>query len=134
MAASAAPAESEDAGQPSPALGGLFGAAFDALRTRLDLAAVELEIYLLSLVQALVWVMAALACALLAIVFAVATVIVTLWDTHRVLGLIGGTLAFLVLAGVCGALATRTLRRQRPVLQGSLQQVREDQRRAGGAP
>ncbi len=134
MAAPAASGESADPGQPSAALGGLLGAAFDALRTRLDLAAVELEIYLLSLARVLVWLMAALACALLALVFAVTALIVVLWDTHRTLGLIGGTLAFLVLAGVCGALGARTLRRQPRVLEGSLEQLREDQRSAGAAP
>jgi uncharacterized membrane protein YqjE len=128
MAASAASAESDDRGQPTPALGGLIGAAFDALRTRLDLAAVELEIHLLSLLRVLVWLMAAVACALLAIAFAVTALIVALWDTHRTLGLIGGTVAFLALAGVCGALGARMLRRQPPVLEGSLRQLREDQR------
>src|SRR5207302_985354 len=42
-------------GAPASALGGLLRAAFDALRTRLDLAAVELEIHLLSLARVLVW-------------------------------------------------------------------------------
>ncbi len=132
MAAPAAPAERADAGQRASAFGGLFGAAFDALRTRLDLVAVELEIHLLSLLHALVWLIAAVACTLLGLAFAVTALIVALWDTHRVLGLLCGTLTFIVLAGVCGALGARTLRRQPPVLKGSLQQLREDQRRAGG--
>src|SRR5437762_1744345 len=89
-------------GAPASTLGGLLRAAFDALRTRLDLAAVELEIHLLSLVRVLVWLMAAVACALLAVAFAVTALVVALWDTHRTLGLLGGTLAFLALAGVCG--------------------------------
>src|SRR5437879_2887236 len=99
-------------GAPASALGGLVRAAFDALRTRLDLAAVELEIHLLSLVRVLVWLMAAVACALLAVAFAVTALVVALWDTHRTLGLIGGTLAFLALAGVCAALGARPLRTQ----------------------
>lgn len=134
MAAPGASAESDERGQPTPALGGLVGAAFDALRTRLDLAAVELEIHLLALLRVLVWLVAAVACALLAIAFAATALIVALWDTHRTLGLIGGTLAFLALAGVCGALGARTLRRQPPVLEGSLRQLREDQRGAGSKP
>jgi len=121
-------------GAPASALGGLLGAAFDALRTRLDLAAVELEIHLLSLVRVLVWLMAAVACALLAVAFAVTALVVALWDTHRTLGLIGGTLAFLALAGVCAALGARTLRRQPGVLEGSLQQLREDRRGVGSEP
>src|SRR5437762_3215368 len=105
-------------GAPASTLGGLLRAAFDALRTRLDLAAVELEIHLLSLVRVLVWLMAAVACALLAVAFAVTALVVALWDTHRTLGLLGGTLAFLALAGVCAALGARTLRRQPGVLEG----------------
>ena len=133
MAAPAASAEPADSTQRSSPLGGLLRAAVDALRTRLDLAAVELEIHLLSLLYALVWLMAAVACALLGVVFAVTTLIVTLWDRHRTLGLLGGTLAFVVLAAVCGLLGARTLRRQPRFLEGSLQQLREDQRRARGA-
>jgi uncharacterized membrane protein YqjE len=129
-----ASAESGERGESSPALGGLLGAAFDALRTRLDLAAVELEIHLLSLVRVLVWLMAAVACALLAVAFAVTALIVALWDTHRTLGLIGGTVAFLALAGVCGALGARTLRRQPGVLDGSLQQLREDEASVRSGP
>ena len=121
-------------GAPASVLGGLLRAAFDALRTRLDLAAVELEIHLLSLVRVLVWLMAAVACALLAVAFAVTALLVALWDTHRTLGLIGGTLAFLALAGVCAALGARTLRRQPGVLEGSLQQLREDRRGAESEP
>ena len=121
-------------GAPASALGGLLRAAFDALRTRLDLAAVELEIHLLSLVRVLVWLMAAVACALLAVAFAVTALVVALWDTHRTLGLIGGTLVFLALAGVCAALGARTLRRQPGVLEGSLQQLREDRHGVGSEP
>jgi uncharacterized membrane protein YqjE len=131
MAAPAASTESDERGEPTAPLGGLIGAALDALRTRLDLAAVELEIHLLSLLRVLMWLMAAVACALLAIAFAATALIVALWDTHRTLGLIGGTVAFLALGGVCGALGARTLRRQPPVLEGSLRQLREDQRGAG---
>ena len=88
----------------------------------------------LSLVRVLVWLMAAVACALLAVAFAVTALVVALWDTHRTLGLIGGTLAFLALAGVCAAFGARTLRRQPGVLEGSLQQLREDRRGVGSEP
>jgi uncharacterized membrane protein YqjE len=129
-----ASAESAERGESPPALGGLLAAAFEALRTRLDLAAVELEIHLLSLVRMLVWVMSAVVCALLAVAFAVTALVVALWDSHRTLGLIGGALAFLALAGVCGALGVRTLHRQPGVLEGSLEQLREDQRSVGSGP
>ena len=133
MDAPASPAESARAGQPArSALGGLLGAGLDTLRTRLDLAAVELEIHLLGLLRVLVCLIGAVACALVALAFAVITLIAALWDTHRTLALLGGTLVFLGLAVVFGTLGARTLRDQPRILEGSLQQLREDQRRAGG--
>jgi len=128
MDAPASPAESARAGQPArSALGGLLGAGLDALRTRLDLAAVELEIHLLGLLRVLVCLIGAVACALVALAFAVITLIAALWDTHRTLALV-----FVGLAVLFGALGARTLRNQPRVLEGSLQQLREDQRRAEG--
>jgi uncharacterized membrane protein YqjE len=133
MDAPASPAASARADQPArSALGGLLGAGLDALRTRLDLAAVELEIHLLALLRVLVCLIGALACALVALAFAVITLIAALWDTHRTLALLGGTLVFVGLAVLFGTLGARTLRNQPRVLEGSLQQLREDQRRAEG--
>jgi uncharacterized membrane protein YqjE len=126
------PAENARADQPmQSALAGLVGAALEAARTRLDLAAVELEIHLLALLRVLVCLIGAVACALLALAFAMTTLIVALWDTHRTLALLAGTLVFLGLAVLFGALGARTLRTQPRILEGSLQQLREDQRRAG---
>ena len=132
MSAPAASVEPADSAQRASPLGGMIGAAFEALRTRLDLAAVELEIHLLSLLHALVWLMAAVACTLLGLACAVAALIVALWETHRLLGLLSGTLTFVVLGAVCGFFGARALRRQPQVLEGTLQQLREDQRRARG--
>jgi hypothetical protein len=50
------------------------------------------------------------------------------------LALLGGSGAFVALAVTCGWLGARTLRNHPGMLEGSLQQLREDQRRAGGAP
>jgi uncharacterized membrane protein YqjE len=133
MDAPASPRESARADQPArSAFGGLLGAGLDALRTRLDLAAVELEIHLLALLRVLVCLIGAVACALVALAFAVITLIAALWDTHRTLALLGGTVLFVALAVLLGALGARTLRNQPRVLEGSLQQLREDQRRAEG--
>jgi uncharacterized membrane protein YqjE len=120
------------ADDPPHALRGMFAASLDALRTRLDLAAVEFEIYLLLLVRALVWAMGALACALLGIVFALTALVVALWDTHRMLVLLGGSGLFVALAVLFGYLGARTMRDRPGVLEGSLQQLQEDQRRARG--
>jgi uncharacterized membrane protein YqjE len=116
------------------ALRGLLAAGLDALRTRLDLAAVEVEIYLIRVIRMIMWSIAALACALLAVVFGLVTIVVALWDSHRMLGLLGGTGLFVVLAVLFAFIGTRTFRGQPNVLEGSLQQLEHDQRSARGAP
>src|ERR1700749_1558488 len=85
---------------------GLFVAAIDALKTRLDLAAIEAEMFLLRTVQMLLWALAAVACALLALAFAVVAIVAALWDTHRTAGVLGGALLFVVLATVFGFIAS----------------------------
>jgi hypothetical protein len=50
------------------------------------------------------------------------------------LGLLGGTGLFLVLAIVCGLLGARTLRNRPNMLEGTLQQLENDGRSARGAP
>ena len=72
------------------ALRGLFAAGLDTLRTRLDLAAVEVELYLIRVVQMMLWAVAALACALLGLVFGLVSIVVALWDSHRMLGRFAG--------------------------------------------
>lgn len=116
------------------ALRGLLAAGLDALRTRLDLAAVEVEIYLIRVLQMILWAIAALACALLAVVFGLVTIVVALWDSHRMLGLLGGTGLFVVLAVVFAFIGARTLRGRPNVLEASLQQLEHDQRSARGIP
>ncbi len=106
----------------------------EALRTRLDLAAVELEIHALLLVRLLAWVLGAIACVLLGLAFAVTALIVALWNTHRMLGLLGACLVFFVLAGVLAYLGLRTVRGRGGPLEASLEQLSEDERRLGGLP
>jgi uncharacterized membrane protein YqjE len=113
-------------------LRGFAAGVVEALRTRLDLAAVELEIHLLVLVRVLVYVMGAVACVLLALAFAVTALIVALWDTHRLAGLLGAVVVFLGLGALFGWLGTHTLRRTPRALEGSLQLLREDERRTRG--
>ena len=99
-----------DAGAAPRALQGLLTAGIEALRTRLELAAVELEIHL-----------------------GVTALIVALWNTHRMLGLLGGSVVFVALAALLGYLGLRTLRNRPGPLEGSLAQLAEDERRVGGA-
>ena len=116
------------------ALRGLFATGLDTLRTRLDLAAVEVELYLIRVVQMLLWAVAALACALLALVFGLVSIVVALWDTHRMLGLLGGTFLFFALAVIFGAVGARVFRGRPSLLDGTLQQLEHDQHSAKGVP
>jgi uncharacterized membrane protein YqjE len=109
----------------------LISSVIEAARTRLDLAAVEAEIFLLRTIQMLLWAFAAVACGLLALAFAVVAVVAALWDTHRMLGVLCGAGLFLVLAGVFGYIASRTFRSKPHMLAGTLAQLQTDQHRAG---
>jgi uncharacterized membrane protein YqjE len=113
---------------------GLFDSVIEAARTRLDLAAVEAEIFVLRTLRMLLWALAALACALLALVFAVVAVVAALWDTHRMLGLLSGVGLFVVLAAVFGYVASHTFKGRPAMLEGTLQQLETDQRRVSGKP
>ena len=55
---------------------GLFVSLIEATRTRLDLATVEAEIFLLRTLQILFWALAAVACALLALAFGVVAIVI----------------------------------------------------------
>jgi uncharacterized membrane protein YqjE len=116
------------------ALRGLLAAGLDALKTRLDLAAVEVEIYLLRVIRMILWAVAAVACALFALVFGLVSIVVALWDGHRMWGLLGGTAFFVILAVLFAFIGARTFRGRPSVLEGSLQQLDHDQRTARGAP
>jgi uncharacterized membrane protein YqjE len=112
----------------------LLAAGIEALRTRLDLAAVELEIHLLGLLRTLVWAVAAMVCALLGLAFGVIALIAVLWSNHRVLGLAAGGLTFVALAVLFAVVAARTFQQRRGLLAGSLEQLESDQKQVGGSP
>jgi uncharacterized membrane protein YqjE len=107
---------------------GLFESVIEAARTRLDLAAVEAEIFVLRTLRMLLWALAALAC------FAVVAVVAALWDTHRMLGVLSGAGLFVVLAAVFGYIASRTFKGRPAMLEGTLQQLETDQHRVSGHP
>ena len=111
---------------------GLLAAIIGSLKTRVDLAAVEAEIYLVYVAQLLLWGFAAVACALLAIVFALTAVVIAVWTTHRMAGLIGSMAVLLVLAIICGMIGARIFRGRPPLLAGTLAQFEHDHRRVAG--
>jgi uncharacterized membrane protein YqjE len=110
----------------------LFVSLVEAARTRLDLATVEAEIFLLRTIQMLLWALAAVACALLALAFGVVAIVAALWDTHRMLGVLSGAGLFVVLALVFGYIASRSLRGRPQMLDGTLKQLETDTLRASG--
>lgn len=132
MDAPAPPPDVEATQEPRRALRGLLAAILEALQTRLDLAAVELEMHLRALLRMLVWAAGAVVCALLGIAFGVAAIVMSLWDTHRIPALIGGFAAFVALAALFSYLGLRAFRREPGVLEGSLEQLQEDARRTQG--
>ncbi len=111
---------------------GLFDTVIAAARTRLDLAAVEAEIFLLLTIRMLLWALAALACGLLALAFAVVAVVAALWDTHRMVGVLSGAALFIILAAVFGYIASRTFKGRPAMLEGTLQQLETDHNRVSG--
>ena len=132
IAQPAAEADGEAAPRGPGLVRGLIAAFLDSVKTRLDLAAVEAEIYLVYVAQLLLWGFAAVACALLAIVFALTAVIIALWQTHRMVGLLGSMGVLIVLAVICGMIGARIFRGRPPLLAGTLGQFEHDQRRVRG--
>ena len=108
---------------------GLFVSLVEAARTRIDLATVEAEIFLLRSIQMLLWAFAAVACALLALAFAIVALVAALWDTHRMLGVLSGAGLFVVLAIVFGFVASRTFKGRPQMLEGTLAQLETDAQR-----
>jgi uncharacterized membrane protein YqjE len=129
-----ADAADEKAGAPEgPGLiRSLLAAILGSIKTRIDLAAVEAEIYLVYVAQLLFWGFAAVACALLAIVFALVGAIIALWQTHPVAGFLGSIIALLILAGIFGFIGARIFRGRPPLLAGTLGQFEHDERRVAG--
>ena len=123
-------AEAESPG----AVRGLVAALLEALHTRLELAGVEVEIHLRALLSSLIWALSAVACAMLGLTFGMLALIAAFWNTHRMLALLGSTALFIALAALFGYLGARALRVHPDVLEGSLEQLAEDERRARGGP
>jgi uncharacterized membrane protein YqjE len=111
---------------------GLFVTLIEAARTRLDLATVEAEIFLARTIQMLLWALAALACALLALAFGIIAIVAALWDTHRMLGVLTGAGVFVVLAVIFAYVASRTFKGRPQMLEGTLAQLETDVNRTSG--
>jgi len=71
---------------------------------------------------------------MLGLTFGMLALIAAFWNTHRMLALLGSTALFIALAALFGYLGARALRVHPDVLEGSLEQLAEDERRARGGP
>lgn len=83
--------------------------AIDNLSTVLDTAVSRLG----HAARALLWLVAALVCAMVASVLGMTALLVSLWDTRPSLALVAPGIAFAVLAALFGLVAARALRAQR---------------------
>lgn len=86
---------------------------FGRITAHLDRTAGEVEYRLLHAVRSLVWLIATIACGLLAVAFSTAALIVSLWDTQHLLPLIVPAVTCALLALLFGFFAARTLRAHR---------------------
>ena len=80
------------------------------------------------------WALAAVACALLALAFFIVSLVVALWDTHRLLGVLSGAGLFAVLTAICAFFASRTFKGKPAMLEGTLSQLQTDADRASENP
>ncbi len=95
-------------------------------RTRLELAAIELQEGTRRLVGYLVWALAAAVLALFALALVVLFVVVLFWDTHRLLA-IGGMAVLFALGCAFAVMKLRAgLAARPPLLPATLAELRKD--------
>jgi uncharacterized membrane protein YqjE len=95
-------------------------------RTRLELAALDLEVHFTATLGALASGIVALVLALVAFGFVGIAVIALFWDTHRVVATIGTTLTYIVLAFAVAAHARARWRARPPAFDGMLRELALD--------
>jgi len=111
----------------------LLSTALELGHTRLELASVELEAELAHLQSTLLWSIAAIFSAAIALLLLALTVLVVFWDTHRVLAA-GAVTAFFLLFACGAALLVRHRARTRPhLLAGTIEELKRDVASLDGA-
>jgi uncharacterized membrane protein YqjE len=95
-------------------------------RTRLELAALDLEAHVVATLGAIASGVVALVLALVAFGFVGIAVIALFWDTHRVAATIGTTLAYLTLAFAVAAHTRARWRSRPPAFEGMLRELALD--------
>lgn len=98
----------------------------DLARTRLELAAIELQESSRRLLGYLAWGLAAAVLGLFALALVILFVLVLFWDTHR-LAAVGGMAVLFILGAVFAALKLRAgLATRAPLLPATLAELRKD--------
>jgi uncharacterized membrane protein YqjE len=110
---------------------GVFSLLGSMARTRVELAALELEDQVRITAGALMLSVAALVLGLVAFTFLGVAVIAIFWDTHRVWATIGTTLAYLSLAALLIAVARARWRSRPPAFAATLHELDKDRAALG---
>ena len=110
----------------STAVGRIGSTVLAMARTRLELAAVELQEETQRLFGYLAWALAAAVLALGALVLAVLFVLVLFWDTHRLLAVGGMTVLFALGCGFAVMKLRTGLASRPPLLGATLAELRKD--------
>lgn len=110
----------------SAAIGRIATTVLAMARTRLELAAVELQEETQRLFGYLAWAMAAAVLALGALALAVLFVLVLFWDTHRLLAVGGMALLFALGCGFAVAKLRSGLASRPPLLAATLAELNKD--------
>jgi uncharacterized membrane protein YqjE len=117
---------------PGPATGlvrsvvRLGGTLLALVETRVDLLTTELSEDAHRAIQILLWGFVALFAGILGALLAGITVIILLWDTHRVAAAVAVTAVFIIVATVAALLSRKRLREKPRLLDATRSELRRD--------
>lgn len=105
----------------------LLATAIAMARDRLELFSVEIQTEVMRAVEVLLWGMAAVLAAALALAFFGLAVVAGFWDSHPVLAAVGVAAAFVILALLLMRAATAQLRARPRLFDASLTELEKDE-------
>lgn len=128
---------SPDAGRQGPpglieSLRRLASTLLLVLQTRAELLATELDQELHRAGRLLLWSAIALLCGAFAVFWVAATVVILLWDSHRIAAASTVTGVFLLAALLAGWAARRLARRREPLFAATREELRRDRETLDG--
>jgi uncharacterized membrane protein YqjE len=105
--------------------------ALSVLRSRLELAAIDIEDELRALILVVLAGSAAITLAVFAALFGAFAIVALYWETHRITALLGVAFFFAVISGLIVISLTRFLRNRAPFLGATLSELDKDKQRLG---